>query len=145
MNKKWFHISTGQFGYPQPEDGYEEITYSKNKGCKTCGIGKEEVSQFRFRKEPRAKHSQFFGLNWVFDQIFIQEIVKKEFEKSGVTGVHYSKPIFHKSEKELASIYQLNINTILPKSLIGDNLSTEICELPKDEKTLKFLKAIKSN
>ena len=144
MKKNWSYISTGNFGYPQPEDGYEEITYSKSDGCKPCEIGKVQIKPFRFRKEPRMKNRQFLGLNWVFDQIFIHEIVKKKFEEIGVTGIRFSKPIIHKSEKELDSIFQLHVDGILPKSLKGDNLSTEICEMPKDEAMLRFLKANKS-
>jgi hypothetical protein len=144
MKKKWYYISTGQFGYPQPENGYEEITYSKSIGCNTCEMGKVQINPFRFRKEPKAKNSQFLGLNWIFDQIFVREIVKNKFEEIGLTGLRFSKPIIHKSEKELESIYQLNVDTILPKALIGNNLSTETCEMPKDKKMLKFLRANKS-
>lgn len=139
MKEKWYHISTGQFGYPQPEDGYENTTYSKNEGCKTCEFGKEQIAPFRFRTEPKASHSEFLGLNWVFDQIFVREIVKKVFEKEEVQGVRYSRPILHKTGKELDSIYQLHVDNVLSKALIIDNLSSEICEVPKDKKTLRYL------
>ena len=147
MTNNYYHISTGQFGYPQPEDdfGYMELTYEPKIGCPTCHIGISQNKPFRFRSEPKAKHSQFLGLNWVFDKIFVREPVKTEFEKNGVTGVSFSRPIFHKSENELETIYQLHINTILPESLIGENLTTEKCEYPKDKKSVKFLKAMDSS
>ncbi|MGS2727906.1 hypothetical protein ACU8DI_15295, partial [Psychroserpens sp. BH13MA-6] len=71
----WYHIKTEQFGYPQPEDdfGYMELTYEPNIGCPTCHIGIKQNNPFRFRSEPKAKNSQFIGLNWVFDQIFVRE------------------------------------------------------------------------
>lgn len=139
----WYHITTGQFGYPQPEDdfGYLELTYEQNIGCPTCHIGIKQNNPFRFRTEPKAKNSQFIGLNWVFDQIFVRQPVKVEFEKSGITGISFSRPIFHRTEKELETIYQLHVDTILPKALIADNLTTEKCEYPSDKKMLKFLKA----
>lgn len=139
----WYHIMTGQFGYPQPKDdfGYLELTYESNIGCPICHIGIKQNNPFRFRSEPKARNSQFLGLNWVFDQIFVREPVKSEFEKSGITGVTFSRPIFHKSKKELEYIYQLHVDTILPKSLIEDNLTIEKCEYPKDKNLIKFLKA----
>ena len=142
----WYHIRTGQFGYPQPEGdfGYLELTYEPNVGCPTCHIGIRQNNPFRFRSEPKAKNSQFLGLNWVFDQIFVREPVKTEFEENGITGISFSRPIFHKSEKELETIYQLHVDTILPKALISENLTTERCEYPTDKKMLKFLKTMDS-
>jgi len=142
----WYHITTGQFGYPQPEDGfgYLELTYEPKIGCPTCHIGINQNKPFRFRAEPKAINSQFLGLNWIFDQIFVREPVKAEFEKNGITGISFSKPIFHKSEKVLETIYQLHVDTVLPKALIGDNLTTEKCEYPKDKSSIKFLKAMDS-
>jgi hypothetical protein len=139
----WYHIRTGQFGYPQPEDdlGYLKLTYEPNIGCPTCNIGISQNNPFRFRTEPKAKNSQFLGLNWIFDQIFVREEVKAEFEKNGITGINFSRPIFHKSEKEMETIYQLHVDTILPEALIGNNLTVEKCEYPTDKKMLKFLKA----
>lgn len=142
----WYHITTGQFGYPQPADhfGYLKLTYEPNIGCPTCHIGISQNNPFRFSNEPKAKSSQFLGLNWVFDQIFVREPVKVEFEKNGITGIRFSRPIFHKSEKELETIYQLHVDTVLPKALIANNLNAEKCEYPKDKKNLKFLKAMGS-
>ncbi|MCM4166057.1 MULTISPECIES: hypothetical protein [unclassified Arenibacter] len=142
----WYHITTGQFGYPQPENdfGYLELTYEPNIGCPTCHIGIKQNNPFRFKNEPKAKNSQFIGLNWVFDKIFVREPVKTEFEKNGITGISFSRPIFHKSEKELESIYQLHVDTILPEALISNNLTSEKCEYPKEESAIKFLKAMDS-
>ena len=143
MNNNWYYIGTGQFGYPQPADdfGYMELTYEPNVGCPTCNIGISQKNPFRFKSEPKAKHSQFLGLNWVFDQIFVRESVKTEFDKNGITGIRFSRPIFDKSEKELETVYQLHVDTILPIALIGDNLITEKCEYPTDKELLEFLKA----
>lgn len=142
----WYHIETGQIGYPQPEDnfGYLKITYEPNIGCPSCHIGISQNNPFRFKSEPKAKNLQFLGLNWVFDQIFVHESVKMAFEKNGITGISFSRPILHKSEKELETIYQLHVDTILPEALITDNLTAEKCKYPKDKKSLKFLKEIDS-
>lgn len=64
MNKQWYHILTGHFGYPQPEKdfGFLTLTYKPNVGCPTCNIGKIQTNSFRFRNEPKVKHSQF--IHW---------------------------------------------------------------------------------
>ena len=138
--KKYYHITTGQFGYPQPENSYEKITYSTDEGCPTCSIGHKQINEFRFRGEPKPKKSQITGLNWVFDQIFVREIVKSTFETKELTGVEFSSPVYNKNGESIPKFYQLRINTILPASLLNTDLGTEVCEYPKDKKMVKFLK-----
>ncbi|MEP4094568.1 hypothetical protein [Reichenbachiella sp.] len=143
MKNNWYQISTRQFGYPQPEDdfGYLDRTYKPDTGCPTCGIGIVQVNPFRFKNDSDIRHNQFIGLNWIFDQIFVHESVKTEFEKNGITGVRFSQPVIHETDKPIESIYQIHVDTILSKGLIGDNLTTENCDMPTDEKMLDFLKA----
>ena len=69
----WYLINTGQFAYSQPEETYLEDTYYLTAGCTTCENGKALKNAFRFRSEPKAKHSQFLGLNWVLDEVFVRE------------------------------------------------------------------------
>lgn len=143
MTTNWYHITTGQFGYPQPENdfGYIEKTYDSSNACSTCNIGLRQKDEFRFRSEPKAKHSQFLGLNWVFDQVFVRQEVKDIFEMEKVTGVEFSKPVINKTGLPIDGLYQLRVENLLSKGLLTDNLKTEVCELPKDKSMLKFLKA----
>lgn len=137
----YYHISTGQFGYPQPESKYGKVTYSKKEGCPTCWIGHQQIEEFRFRGEPKPLKNQITGLNWVFDQIFVREIVKTVIEAEKFTGVEFSSPVYNKNKESIPEFYQLRINTVLPPALLNKDLGTEICEFPKDEKMVKFLKA----
>lgn len=146
MTTNWYHITTGQFGYPQPQNGlgYIEKTYDSSNACLTCNVALRQKNEFRFRSEPKAPQNQFLGLNWVFDQIFVRQIVKDVFEQEGITGLEYSQPVIHKTGLPLVGLYQLRANNLLSNGLITDNLKSEICELPADENMLKFLKANKS-
>ena len=36
----WFHVQTGEYQYPQPEDGYLRATFNLDSYCNNCGIGK---------------------------------------------------------------------------------------------------------
>lgn len=143
METNWYHITTGQIGYPQPEDnfGYIYKTYDSSNACLTCNIGLRQNDEFRFRSEPKAKYSHFLGLNWVFDQIFVRQVVKDIFEKEQVTGIEFSQPVINKTGLPVNEVYQLRVDNLLTEGLFTDNLDTEICKLPNDESTLKFLKA----
>jgi len=137
----WHHLSTGQVGYPQPEGGYLEQTYDFSVGCPVCQIGKQQKAPFRFRDEPKAKHSQFIGLNWVFDEIFVREEVKSIFEEEKVTGISFERPVKHKTGQPLESIYQLIVTTVLPEAIDTRDLVVERCELPTDPVVLRCLTA----
>ena len=132
-NAEWFDIGTGQFGYPQPEDDYFELTYAKENVCFHCNIGKRQINEFRLRGEPKQKHSHFLGLNWVFDEIFIRDVVKDVFEKENIKGIHYSNPVLNKSGKPLETIQQIRVETILQPGLVTDNLKSENCVRPSEE------------
>lgn len=139
----WYHITTGQFGYPQPESnfGYINKTYDTTNACLTCNVGLKQKDEFRFRIDPKAKHSQFLGLNWVFDQIFVRQPVKDIFEQEKITELNFSQPVINKTGLQVEGLYQLRVDNFISSGLITDNLKSEVCELPKDKSILKFLKA----
>lgn len=143
----WYLIQTGQFGYPQPENdfGYISMTYDISRACKTCNIGLIQKDEFRFKSEPKAKHSNFIGLNWVFDQIFVRQVVKDKLESESIKGIKFSQPVIHKTGLPVQGLYQLHIDNLLDSGLITENLKIEKCEMPKEKSMIKFLTAIKSN
>lgn len=143
---QWFSLSTGHFGYPQPEDdfGYLNQTYDMTNACPTCHIGLKQTNEFRFKSEPRAKHSFFIGLNWVFDQIFVRPPVEEIFTKEGVTGISFSTPVINRTGRPMDTIKQLHVNTVITAALPLDRYEFEICEYPKSESSIKFLSAMGS-
>ena len=141
MTTNWYQITTGQFGYPQPENSYIDKTYDTFSACLTCHIGLKQKSEFRFKSEPKAKYSQFIGLNWVFDQVFVRQAVKDIFEIEQITGVEFSQPVINNTGLPVTGLYQLRIDNLVSDGLFTDNLKSEFCELPKDRSMLKFLKA----
>lgn len=126
----WLELgTTGHFGYPQPEDefGYWQVTYDPRTVCERCGAGKVQVAPFRFRSEPKASRSQFFQLNWVFDEIFVRPEVRAVFEQERVTGVAYEHPVIHRSGRIIESLHQLRVNTVLPPGHVGDVTRSLVC------------------
>lgn len=144
---EWFFLMTSQFGYPQPEAGfgYLDFSYNRSQGCPTCGIDVFQDRPLRFRQEPKAKHSHFIGLNWIFDQIFVRPPVKEMLKTNNITGTRFSQPVIHKTNKPVQEVFQLHVDTLLPPGIISDTLGIEKCEFPQDKDTVKFLKAINSS
>lgn len=138
-NAEWFWISSGQFGYPQPEDNYFELTYAAKDVCLQCQIGKKQINPFRLRAEPKAKHSKFLGLNRVFDEIFIQEQAIQKFTENKISGLHFSHPVLNKTKLPLESLQQMHIDTILQPGLLTENLEFEICQKPTDKNQIEFI------
>ncbi|MGV0924827.1 hypothetical protein [Empedobacter tilapiae] len=144
MSINRYHITTTQFGYPQPENnfGYIDENYDTSCACLTCNIGHKQKDEFRFKNDPKIKNKhQFLGLNWVFDQIFVRQEVKDVFEEERITGIKFSKPVIHKTGEPIDRLYQLRVDNLISNGLLKKNLNIEICEMPKEESVLKFLKA----
>jgi hypothetical protein len=146
MELNWYQISIGYFGFPQPENkfGYLHQTYNSKNACPTCHIGLVQQDEFQFKSEPKAKHSHFLGLNWVFDEVFVRERVKDVFENNNIQGLDFSRPLLYKLGIPVPDLFQCRVNNTVSKGLVTEHLKQEVCELTKDEKQLQFLKAIQS-
>jgi hypothetical protein len=103
----YLYISSASCGYPQPEDGYQNITYDGNTGCHKCSMDLVQKSLFRMKSEPKWGRRGIIGLNWVFDEYFVRpEIWKEVFEPFGVK----SRPVLkHRQGTELETVVQLDI------------------------------------
>lgn len=125
----WFQVSAlGHHGYPQPEDGWEEVVYSPDGGCERCGIHGGQVAPFRLRAEPKARHSDFVQLNWVFGELFVRQDAQSALEDAGITGLHWLAPVIHKSGEASADVRQIVIETVLQPALRTGALTFEVCE-----------------
>jgi hypothetical protein len=130
---RWYHLyATGQFGYPQPEDGYALATYDSTY-CDRCGIGGVQRIPFRFRSEPKARHSQFLQLNWVFDEFFVRPEVVDGLTKAGITGVAFGPALRHKTGRTLEMIQQLRVLSVLSAGLDVVGLQPVTCKPDNEE------------
>jgi hypothetical protein len=129
----WFIINTGEYQYPQPEDGYEEATFNVEKHCTHCGIGKVQNAPYRFRTDPKQHNNQFWGLRWEFDAIFVRQAAKNILEKEEISGISFSNPVLHKSGIPISEFYQLHINTILKTGFDSYNTKTITCKINNEE------------
>jgi hypothetical protein len=131
----WFYVMVGEFQYPQPEDdfGYLRATFNLDHYCPNCGIGKSQNAPFRLKTIPKQPNSQFWGLHWEHDAIFIRAEAKRILESENIEGISFSKPVLHKNGLEVADMWQMHIHTELSAGLDSYNLQTETCEYADGE------------
>lgn len=130
---RWYELyATGHFGYPQPENGYALAIYDASY-CDRCGIGGVQRIPFRFRSEPKSRHSQFIQLNWVFDELFVRPEVAAAVTEAGITGVTFGPVLHHKTGRALETIQQMMVSSTLPAALDFDSLQPVTCKPDNEE------------
>jgi hypothetical protein len=132
---EWFIISTGEYQYPQPENdfGYLEATFYLDNYCRICGIGKLQNAPFRLKSEPKQYTNQFWGLHWEFESVFVRQETKSLLEKEQIKGIQFSQPVLHKKNAPIDGLYQLHIDSILPKGFDNYNTQTITCKINNEE------------
>lgn len=135
----WLEMATTwHHGYPMPDDdfGYREETYDLAGYCRKCGIGMCQKGPFRMRGEPRWGKKSILQLNWVFDEIFVRpEVWATVFEP---LGIGCWPVIFHRTERELRTVVQLRVDTVLEKELDMKDHAFEVCSECTRKKYLPF-------
>jgi hypothetical protein len=121
MSAEWLTVySMWRCGYPQPESNfeYETITYSRQNYCKECSRGLVQVSPFRMKKAPKWGRRSFTELNWVGDELFINDRCKTVLENAGITGIGFGDVKDSKGIESYEDIHQLIVPTLLKKGMI---------------------------
>lgn len=120
-NADWMTVrSIWHNGYPQPESefGYENITYTRENKCNSCGVGLRQVGHFRLKKTPNWGAKHFMMLNWIEDEFFISDHAKKILEKAGFVDISFLS-VKNKNGKELLpNVFQLKIHSNISRGLV---------------------------
>lgn len=118
----WFRTrSMWRWEYPQPEEGYEYSTYDASHFCEECGYGLIQKGIFKVKKPPKWGNRNFLMLNWVEDELFINDKVEsvliskiiKEFKIQNVNKINTDEPI--------KNMKQIFVNDILQPGLVNKN------------------------
>jgi hypothetical protein len=140
----WHVLAVGRSGYPQPEPTWFQAAFGVDGTCRTCGYYDRQIAPFRFKTEPKAKHSQFLGLNWAFEPIFARDPVKELFEQERVSGVRFTRPVLHRTGAPLETVWQLEPEVRLAGGLRNEHLVDEPCAPVTDAAMRRFLAALGS-
>lgn len=125
---KWLTVrSQWRNGYPQPEPtfGYRTISYSDKEFCPQCGSGLEQVNPFRMKKSPAWGTRHFMMLNWIDDELFVDDVVKTSLEGSELSGYVIRNVLNKQGTSQLPGVYQLGVQNILPNGIIWDRSSID--------------------
>lgn len=113
-------------GYPQPESKfrYQEITYN-NGHCEACGIGLQQINPFRIKTPPKWGKRCFMMLNWVEDEIFLNDQAKTILQENCISGVSFAEVKSKNDTCIMQGIYQLTINAESKPGLISGQSSVQ--------------------
>ena len=111
MRSQW------HYDYPQPENRYTELTYSKEQSCSNCGVGLVQQDSFRFKRTPKWGRRNFCLTNWVYDEFFVSPKAKELLESSNLKGSSFLNVLNKSGNEVLADIYQMQIPYILQEAL----------------------------
>lgn len=127
----WLSVrSQWRNGYPQPESnfGYQRITYSEDMYCNECGNGLRQVDAFRMKTSPKWGNRHFMMLNWVFDELFIDDKAKEVLIENGFSGIQFTSVYDKQGKSVLPGVHQLHIETLSDYGLVEgqDNVSNVV-------------------
>lgn len=139
-NAMWFTVrSKWRWGYPQPEDkfNYKQITYNDCAYCLSCGSGLLQKAPFQIKSQPSWGRRNFLMLNWIEDELFVNNNAEKLLVNSELKGFKLTPVINNKSKEELKSIKQIQITSILPiglkryNDIVASEKECELCGVTK--------------
>lgn len=122
---RWFPLWMN--GYPMPDDdfGYIGTTFQKQGYCEVCGSGLVQQSSFRLRKAPNWGSKKIFGLNWVYDEVFVRkDVYETVFKKYGIESMPV---LLYKKDVIIEDTVQL----IIPTTDAYSNLEEQPYEICK--------------
>ncbi len=135
---KWLEVrSRWHFDYPQPENDYATITYSCKDYCDQCGSGLIQVDDFRMKRTPKWGKRHFCQVNWVEDELFVDDIAKTKLQNDFAECVSFRGVKNKSGTSELLDFNQLVIPFVLEEGLIADCLAIDRiqmcpnCGIPK--------------
>ena len=120
---EWLTLrSTWRCGYPQPEASfkYEQVTYNTDAHCNECGNGLVQNNDFQIKKIPNWGARHFTMLNWVEDELFLDDAAKTILCQTGLTGFQF-RQVRNRTGKEIVP----NINQLFVMEQLSGGLVPE--------------------
>lgn len=120
----WFTIrSKWRWEYPQPEEAFEykQLTYDSSNYCTECGCGLVQKESFKIKKIPNWGKRNFLMLNWIEDELFINNNVEEVLLRYNLKGFKFFNVKNIKTNKQIENMKQIYVNNILKPGLISQN------------------------
>lgn len=115
---EWMRIrSQWRWEYPQPEVEYKSITFDNGQYCDNCGCGLVQKNYFQLKKQPNWGLRNFLMINWVEDELFVNDDVVNLFNNNQISGIEFNEVLKYKNKEPMNNIKQMKVTTILNKGL----------------------------
>jgi hypothetical protein len=126
LNAEWIRlIPMFEQGYPQPEEGWEQIAYESE--CSKCGAGYRQKTPFRLTKEPRLGKHDFLCLYWTYT-LFCTSKVLEVLQTHQIRGYAVWEAIIHRTNQPSKIVSQLVFPSVASPGLAeADKLQPETC------------------
>ncbi len=128
LNAEWLFVrSKWRNGYPQPESSlaFRDITYATKDFCPICGIGLQQVDSFRIKSIPKWGNRHFMMLNWVEDELFVDDFAMNKLKISSLTGFSFLPVKDKKGAVSIPNVHQLFIKQESKVNVISDGISID--------------------
>lgn len=126
LEAKWSRLVVlFERGYPQPENGWKQLTYEN--GCRKCGAGYHQKAPFRLKKEPKMSKYSFLSLYWTSTVFCIPEVVEG-LRSSQIGGYEERDAILHKTDQPSQIVTQLVFPVVAEPGLAQeDKIQPDTC------------------
>lgn len=126
LEAEWVRlIPAFEQGYPQPKEGWEQITYEGE--CPQCGAGYRQKAPFRLAKEPRLGKHDFFSLYWTYT-LFCTPRVVERLQAHQILGYQVWEAILDRTNLPSTLVSQLVFPYVAEPGLADvDKLRPEAC------------------
>lgn len=130
---KWLRIrSKWRSEYPQPEDGYEKVTYDLTQYCSGCGCQSVQNDYFRLKRTPKWGKRNFLMIHWVESELFVHDEVVKLIMQEELKGFDFLPVLKYKSNEPLDNIKQIKVlNTLNFGMILKDEDIKKVLKCPK--------------
>ncbi len=132
-NAEWCYALSSESQYPQPKRTYLDATYDISEHCQFCGMGGEQNNPFRLKSDFKSNRRHFFGLHWVFDEVFVRPVVREIFENAGIREVGYLHPVLDRNGQPIETVYQVLVKNVANPGLVTKDLQRVTCKEVNEE------------
>lgn len=123
LSAPWLTVrSVWRNGYPSSTSTieYKQQLYDRESLCDSCGIHPVQIYPFKLKQKPKWGNRHAFMINWVDDELFVDDAFKRVVENANIPGILFWEVTNISGDENISGVYQLKVNNILEKGLIDN-------------------------
>jgi len=109
---KFFHmVPRAQWGYPEPQDDYEQKYFDSATACRICGTGAKQIHPLSVAGTPRFGRGDIVATFWIYE-FLVTDRLRNIIAEANLTGMEFWPIIAfsgREQERALNGCWQLHI------------------------------------